>query len=57
MKENIQNKREVSVTQQQTGIVRGLCRQETPGGEVGLNLCCYKKLILYKARGLRLQAQ
>ena len=57
MKENIQNKREVSVTQQQTGIVRGLCRQETPGGEVGLNLCCCKKLILYKARGLRLQAQ
>ena len=57
MKENIQNKGEVSVTQQQTGIVRGLCRQETPGGKVGLNLCGCRKLNQYKARGLRLQAQ
>ena len=57
MKENIQNKGEVSVTQHQTGIVRGLCRQETPGDEVGLNFCGCRKRILYKTRELRLQVQ
>lgn len=47
MKENIQNKREVSVTQQQTGIVRGLCRQETPWWGSGT-----ESLLLQKANSV-----
>lgn len=57
MNENIQDKWEVFVTQEQTGIVSSLCSQEIPGGVVGLNLFGWRKLILYKTRGLGLQAQ
>lgn len=56
MHASIQNKREMSVAQEQRGVVSSSYSQESLGGEAGFSLCGHRSLLVrLKGRDLRLR--